>query len=55
MMEDWKLVGEEHEVGRLVFCFEHQYTDAVQVRITVSRTFREPEAEAWRLLKTYLK
>lgn len=56
LSEDWVLSGKDHVSSRMVFFFDLKGTNGEQqVRIAVSRTFRDPEAEAWALLDQMVK
>lgn len=57
LQEQWLLQDTHYVSSRMVFIFESaaEYGDPHQVRVTVSRTFQDPEAEAWRILDDIVK
>jgi hypothetical protein len=51
LQADWELVSDRITSGRIYYTFDSkEYGDTVQVTISVSTMFRNPEDEAWRLL-----
>lgn len=56
LSQDWVLSGKDHVSSRMVFFFDLKGSNGErQVRISVSRTFQDPEQEAWERLDEIVK
>ncbi|PZT52007.1 hypothetical protein [Paenibacillus silvae] len=48
---EWELVSDNTKAGRVYYTFDSkEYSDTVQITISISNMFRNPEEEAWRML-----
>jgi hypothetical protein len=53
---DWVIAGTDHVGSRKVFFFNQVGTEGeIQIRISVSNSFRDPEQQAWHLLGDIVK
>ena len=56
LSKDWVLSGKDYVSSRMVFFFDLKGSNGEQqVRIAVSRTFRDPEEQAWARLDELVK
>lgn len=58
LKKDWKVVAKDHVDSRMVYIFESSielWANAIQVRVTVSSTFADPDGQAWKVLDIYVK
>lgn len=56
LRNEWTITAKDHVGSRMVFFFgSKDFPDVVTVKIAVSRTHRNPESEAWRVLGETVK
>lgn len=54
--QDWRIAAVDREGARFLYTFSSElFPDIVEVKISVSSTFRNPEETAWKILSETVK